>query len=265
MSTRFTTTTRFRGAVASECAKLVSVRSTYLTLALAFGLGITLGVTETSSIAAHWPTTTAAERAAFDPVGASLDGYEFGLLAFGVLGVLSVSGEYGTGQITATLTAVPRRGTVFAAKAAVVGGLSLALGELAAFTSFFLGQWRLSAAGLDVTLGDPGVLRAVVCAGIYLCVVAIVGFGLGAVVRHTAGAVAGLFILMYPAYAAARAFETWTYIPDHLLLANASTVLAQATAPADQPRVPSLGFALADLALYAAAALLLGAWRFRQD
>jgi hypothetical protein len=255
----------FRGAVASELLKLRSVRSTYLTLLFAFAAGIAFALTDTASVAHNWATMTASQRADFDPVGESLNGYEFGLLAFGVLGVLAASSEYGTGQIRTTLTAVPDRTTVFAAKALVVGGLSLILGEAAVFTSFGLGQWMLSSQHLDASLGDPGVLRALVCAGLYLCVMTVVGLGLGALIRHTAGAVAALFTLAYPAYGAARAFESWTYLPDHLLLSNAATVLAQAHRPENQPRVPSLGFALVDLVLYTAAALILGAWRFRRD
>ncbi|MDI2131131.1 hypothetical protein [Yinghuangia seranimata] len=255
----------FRGAVAAELLKLRSLRSTYLTLAFAVATGLVFGITDTASTARHWATMTAAERADFDPVGTSLNGYEFGLLAFGVLGVLAASSEYGTGQIRATLTAVPDRAAVFAAKALVVGGLGLLLGEAAAFTSFGLGQWMLAREHLDASLTEPGVLRAVVCAGLYLGVMAVVGLGLGALIRHTAGAIGALFALAYPAYAAARSFESWTYLPDHLLLSNAATVLAQAHPPEAQPRVPGLEFALFDLALYTAAALVLGAWRFRRD
>jgi hypothetical protein len=63
---------------------------------------------------------SAADRAGFDAVGDSFTGLAFAQLAFGVLGVLAISAEYGTGMIRTTLTAVPRRPTVFAAKALVV-------------------------------------------------------------------------------------------------------------------------------------------------
>jgi hypothetical protein len=101
---------------------------------------------------------------------------------------------------------------VFAAKAVVVGGLSLVLGELFAFVTFFLGQFMLAAGHLDVRLGDPGVLRAVLSGGLYLCTVTLVGFGLGAIIRHSAGAIAAMFALIYLAYGAARAVEGWSWL-----------------------------------------------------
>ncbi|SHN32883.1 ABC transporter permease subunit [Actinacidiphila paucisporea] len=254
-----------RRAVLSEWIKLRSVRSTYLTLLCALLMGLVLGWVDTASAAHNWPTMSAGDRAGFDPVGDCFTGFVIGQLAFGVLGVLAVSSEYRTGSIRTTFTAVPRRGTVFAAKALVIGAVALVLGECMAFTAFFLGQRNLAHAHLSVGLGDPGVLRAVTGAGLYLFVVAMVGFGLGAVIRHTAGAVAGMFGLVYLAYGLARAFDNWSYLPDHLVLSNASDVLAQTHIPPDSPRTPSLGMAFLDLALYLAVALALGAWRVRRD
>ena len=69
----------------------------------------------------------------------------------------------------------------------MVGLVSLMAGELIAFASFFTGQWALSAQHLDVTLAHAGALRGVLAAGFYLAVMAWVGLGLGAVIRHTAG------------------------------------------------------------------------------
>jgi len=201
----------------------------------------------------------------FDPVGAALDGLGFGVLAFGVLGVLATSTEYGTGLIRATLTAVPRRGTVYAAKVLVVAALTLLFGELFAFITFFLGQAVLSGRHLDVSLTDPGVLRAVSSAGLYLCVIALVGSGLGALIRHTAGATAAMFGLVFLAYGIGRALESWSYVPSRLVLTNAADVVAQVHAWAPHPRLPSLGLAYLDLALYLALFLGAGAWRASRD
>ena len=74
----------------------------------------------------------------------------------------------------------------------MVGVVSLLAGELIAFATFFTGQWALSAQHLDVALAHPGALRSVLAAGFYLAVMAWVGFGLGAVIRHTAGAVTAM-------------------------------------------------------------------------
>ncbi|MGF7239312.1 MAG: ABC transporter permease subunit [Frankia sp.] len=260
-----TNLTILAGAIRAEWIKLRSVRATYLTMFTAVALGIGLGAADTASIARHWATMNAADRAAFDPVGDSFTGFVYGELAFGVLGVLAISSEYTTGMIRATLTAVPHRGTVLAAKALALGAVTLVLGELFTFTTFLLGQAILSGKHLEVSLTDPDVLRAVASAGLYLAVVAIVGLGLGTVIRHTPAAIAALFALVYLAYGAARALEPWTYLPSQLLLTNASDVLAQLHPRAAKPRLPSLDLAYLDLALYLLVTLTLGAWRVTRD
>ncbi|MEV6012896.1 ABC transporter permease [Streptomyces sp. NPDC051976] len=256
-----------RAVLRAEWIKLRSVRSTYLTLGAAVVLGLGVGLLDVSSAAGHWTTMSAADRADFDPVGDPLSGFQFGELALGALGVLAISTEYATGMIRATFTATPRRGTVYAAKALVLGLFALVASELCAFTAFLLGQAVLSRRHLNVGLGAPGVLRAVACAGLYMAVVTLVGFGLGAIIRHTAGALAATFALVFLAYPAARAVEGFSLVPDHLLLVNAADALAT-TGPPTGPhadRVPSLSFALFDLALYLVVFLGLGAWRATRD
>jgi ABC-type transport system involved in multi-copper enzyme maturation permease subunit len=254
-----------RGVLRAEWIKLRSVRSTYATMGCALALGIGQGVLNTAAIAHARATATAQDRLSFDPVGAALDGLSFGVLAFGVLGVLAVSSEHGTGLIRTTLTAVPRRGTVLAAKALVVGALTLVLGELFAFVTFFVGQLALSDVDLDVRVTDPGVLRAVSSAGLYLSVVSLVGLGLGALIRHSAGAIAAMLAVVFLAYGVGRAVESWSYLPSRLVLTNAADVVAQTHAWAPHPRLPSLGAAYLDLALYLVVFLGAGAWRASRD
>lgn len=255
----------WRGALRAEWIKLWSMRSTGLALCCAALLGVGLGLADTFGTVGSWDTMASSDRAAFDAVGSALSGFTFGQLAFGVLGVLAVSTEYGTGGIVATLTGTPRRGVVFVAKAVVLGGITLVAGQVLAFGTFLLGQAVLARRDLDVNLGGPGVLRAVASAGLYLFVIAMVGLGLGAFVRHSAGAIAALIGLVFLAYGAARAVESWSYLPSRLLLSNAGDVVAQVHAVAAKPRLPSLGLAYADLAMYLALTLGLGAWRALRD
>jgi ABC-2 type transport system permease protein len=228
-------------------------------------LGLGDAVLNTSALVRAWPGMSAQDRLSFDPVGAALDGLSFGVLAFGTLGVLAVSAEYGTGLIRTTLAAVPGRGTVLAAKALVVAALTLVLGELFSFAAFSLGQIVLSGADLQARLTDPGVARAVSSAGLYLSVVALVGLGLGALIRHSAGAVAALFGVVFLAYGIGRALESWSYLPSRLVLVNAADVVGQRHAYAAHPRLPSLGAAYLDLALYVVVFLTVGAWRATRD
>jgi ABC-2 type transport system permease protein len=249
----------------AEWIKLWSVRSTGLALGCAALFAIGLGLSDTFGTIRSWDTMAAPDRATFDAVGSSLSGLTFGQLAFGILGVLVMSGEYGSGGILATLTATPRRGTVFLAKVLVLAGTTLVAGQLLTFGAFVLGQAVLARHHLGVSLGDPGVFRAVASAGLCLCVVALVGLGLGALIRHGAGAIAALIGLVFLAYGAARALESWSYLPSRLLLSNAEDVVAQAHAIAVKPRLPSLALAYVDLALYLVVVVGLGAWRARQD
>ena len=186
---------RARDVLTSEWIKLRSVRSTYLVLLFALAAAVGIGYLVARADATHWATMTAAARAAFDPVSDSFTGLGLAQLAFGVIGVLAISSEYATGLIRTTFGAVPRRRAVLAAKAAVIGVVTLVAGELIAFATFFTGQWALSAGHLQVSLAHPGALRGVLAAGFYLAVMAWVGLGLGALVRHTAGAITALSLI----------------------------------------------------------------------
>jgi ABC-2 type transport system permease protein len=188
---------RARHALAAEWIKLRSVRSTYLTLAFAAAAAIVIGYLVTNADVTHWATMTAQAKATFDPVSDSFSGLGLAQLAFGVLGVLVISSEYTTGLIRTTFAAVPRRRAVLAAKATVAGVLSLMAGEVIAFATFFTGQQALSAKHLEVTLAHPGALRGVLAAGFYLAVMAWVGLGLGALIRHTAGAITTMSAVVF--------------------------------------------------------------------
>jgi ABC-2 type transport system permease protein len=168
-------------------------------LAAAAVAAVALGYLITHYVAAttNWATLSPHAKAEWDPVSYSLGGLAIAQLAFGTLGVLVISSEYATGLIRTTFAAVPRRRTVLAAKAAVAGALTLVAGEVTAFAAFFTGQQALSAKHLQVTLADPGVLRGVLAAGLYLAIITAVGLGLGGVIRHTAGAIAALFALVF--------------------------------------------------------------------
>lgn len=252
-------------AVRAEWIKLWSVRSTWVALGAAVAFTVGLGLADTVGVVREWPTLPAADRAAVDPLGSAFAGLTFAQLALGVLGVLAVTSEYSSGTIVAALTAQPRRGAAFAAKAGTVSGVALVAGQALAFGSYLLGQAVLHRQHLDVGLGAPGVLRSVAGAGLYLGVVTVVGFGLGALLRHPAGATAALFAVVFLAYGLARAVEHWSYLPSRLLLSNAGDVVALPHATAARPRLPSLGLAYLDLTLYCSVALGLGAWRSTRD
>jgi ABC-2 type transport system permease protein len=186
-----------RGLLAAELTKLRSVRSTPLLLAIATVATVSLAVFQARSAVRGWDGWSTRARAEFDPVFGVFTGFQLAQFAFGLLGVLAVTAEYGTGTIRSTFASAPRRGRVLTAKLVVVGGVTLAAGELLAFVTFFTGQAVLAGKHLDVALGDPNVLRAVLGQGFYVFTVALLGAGLGTIVRHTAGATATLAGLLF--------------------------------------------------------------------
>ena len=178
---------RARDMLASEWIKLRSVRSTYWTLLVAVATPIGL-----SALVAVTLANAPGHGSPLDPLVPGVLSQEYAILAVGVMGVLAFSAEFSTGLIRTTFTAVPRRRAVLAAKAAVIGAVTLVAGELVAFVSFALVQAVLSGKHLGVSLSHPGVPGAVLATGLLLFVVATMGLGLGAILRHTAGGIAAL-------------------------------------------------------------------------
>ncbi|MGB8651417.1 MAG: ABC transporter permease subunit [Mycobacteriales bacterium] len=181
----------------SEWTKLRSVRSTVFALLAAVVFVVGLGALVPSLVVSHWPPRDPGEALAFDPTSRSLAGVFLAQLALGTLGVLLFTGEYATGLIRATFAAVPTRLPVLWAKAVVFALVTLLLMVPAALGAFLLGQSILAGKGLQTDLGQPGVLRAVLGAAVYLVLVGVLGLSLGALLRNTAAAVSTLFGLLF--------------------------------------------------------------------
>ena len=255
MTTTTTATTatrdryRFPQVARMEWIKLRSLRSTWWVLAVtvagAVGIAVAVGLNT--------------EDAAADLTNNVLAGISLGLLLAGVLGVLVMTGEYTSGMVRATLAAVPNRPLVLAAKAAVFGTLALAAGEAAGFISFFAGAAALPTAVPAPTLGQPGVLRAVVLSGAGYCLIGVIGLGLGAIIRHTPAAIAVLVGGVYVAaqFVAVLARPLMPYLPVSIVANSLTTVQPLSDG---QVRFLSPWTGLAMLCLYAALTLGAGAW-----
>jgi ABC-type transport system involved in multi-copper enzyme maturation permease subunit len=161
-----------------------------------FGITVGLGALFCFAYVRRFDHLNLRQRLTFDPTLQSLRGLFLAQIAIGVLGVLVISSEYATGVIRTTLTAVPQRRVLLAAKGVVFGAVALVVSMISVFVAFFLGQAVLHGKHLGVSLGDPHVLRAVLGAGVYLTIVGLLGLALGAIVRRTAGAVATLFAVV---------------------------------------------------------------------
>ena len=185
----------------SEFTKFRTVRSTVWTLLVAVVLMIGISALFSAVTATQYHTFDAADRATFNPVSISLSGMMFAVVAIGVLGVLMISGEYSTGMIRSSLTAVPRRLPVLWGKLAVFAGVIFSISLVASFISFFLGQALLNGHQLGVSISAPGALRSVIGAALYVTVSGMIGVALGALFRNTAAGIAtfaGVFFVIPP-------------------------------------------------------------------
>ena len=299
-----------RGAIASEFTKIRSVRSTYWTLAALLVVSIGIGAAITGGTAASF-SHNPANKAGFDATQSSLIAFfEIGQLIIAVIAALAITAEYSTGMIRTSLTAQPRRGTVYAAKAIVLTSLTLIVSLVTSFIAFFVGQALLSSSGVSASLFHsvtipqnanvtclqqgagggggggglpPGcvhskvvfsgtdvispstVLLAIIGCALFVTLVAIIAFGIGAIVRHTAGAIAiaiaALFIIPVLEQALPNdwRWDIMRFLPD-----AANRVVSVTISGSDDPHLWSAWPQLGVTALWAAALVAAGAYLFRK-
>jgi ABC-2 type transport system permease protein len=196
---------RFIDVVHSEWTKARTVPSTRWTLIAATVIGIGLGALISALTAHHYAKSSLSNKLTWDPTSISGSGFALAQLAIGLLGILLITSEYSTGAIGSSLAAVPRCSRFLAAKAVVLIVLIFIVSEILAFASFFIGQALISGHAPTATLGDRDVLRALIGAGLYGALLALMGLALGTLIRHAAGAIAVLVAILFvlPGIAAA--------------------------------------------------------------
>jgi ABC-type transport system involved in multi-copper enzyme maturation permease subunit len=195
----------FGGALRSEWTKLISLRSTVVTLlaTMAVTIGLSTLVAWGSSNQIRFQLAHPGLRgerfdpSTFDSVQASMFGLIFGQLVIAVIGAMAITSEYGTGMIRTSLTAQPRRMITLSAKLVVFTAVALVTGLISTFASFFIGQHFYATVNLYVGLGAPNVLRAVIGGALFLTVAGLLSFGLGAILRHTAGAITAAVAVLF--------------------------------------------------------------------
>jgi ABC-2 type transport system permease protein len=167
--------------VRSEWTKIRSVASTVWTLGLAVVVTIALGMLISALSKSEYDNMSERSRLTFDPTFISFAGMSLGQLAMIVFGVLVVANEYSSGMIRTSLAAVPQRGTFLFSKIAVATLLALVISMATSFAAFFLGQAMLG--DLKASIGDDGVLRAVLGGGLYMTLIAVFSMGVAAMLR----------------------------------------------------------------------------------
>jgi ABC-2 type transport system permease protein len=247
--------------VRSEWTKLRSLPSTAWSLLTAVAMIVAFGAGY-SMIRVTRPPRLPADVAAFDPTSVSLAGVQLAQLAIGVLGVFLMTGEYATGLVRTSFAAVPARLPVLWGKAVVFAVTTFALCTPAAFVAFFAGQSILSREHLDTAFGQPGVARAVLGSVLYLTAVGLLGLGVGALLRTTAGGISALFGLLLGLQIVVSLLpETWANAIGRYLPAPAGAAIT-AVRPDSASLSPWTGFGL--FCLYAGGVLALAAWRLRR-
>jgi ABC-2 type transport system permease protein len=239
------------GVVAAEWTKFSSLRSTWVTTGISAFLLVAFGMIASASVTGDSLTA----------IDLALSGSTLAALSVGVLGALLGAGEYTTGMIRATLAAVPRRLPVLWSKSLVAGAAAFVAMTAGAFAAFALGSAVLNDKVSSVGLGDDGVLRALLGAGIYLGLIAVLGVALGMLIRSSAGAIAILagLLLIVPGLAALLPDSIAETITPYLPSNAGSAVMA--LTPGDGTLGPWTGLAV--FAGYVVVVLAATAYRLK--
>ena len=303
-----------RGAIASEFTKLRSVRSTYWTLGALLVVSVGLAVLICAGNAANLANNPG-NKAGFDATQNSLGAFfELGQLIIAVIGAMVITSEYSTGMIRTSLTAQPRRGVVYAAKAIAFTSVALVISVITSFAAFFAGQAVLSGKGVAASLfhtvtvpanaitncvggtlggqvpdgkGGRGfgpcaghlvttfsgidvitastVLAAILGTALFVTIVALISFGVGSIVRHTAGTIAIVIALMFIIPLVENALPSDWHNDIMRFLPDAANQVVSLTIPGNGPigHVWSAWPQLGVTAVWAAVLVGIGAYLFR--
>jgi ABC-2 type transport system permease protein len=248
----------------SEISKIVTLRSTAITLGLTFVACLLVTGLVTHGALHHSPGYY---RFGFDATQDSLTGMIPVALTGGVFGALLITGEYASGTIRSTLAAAPKRPLLLGTKMVVTAALMVLFCEVLSFASFFLGQAILSAGGApSATLASSGAARAVIMTGLFISLMALMSFGFGLIFRNTAASVAAfvgvIFVLPLVMHGISEAGIR--YLPTNTLTNSIMATVNQGQMGPFTPVTPVVGLSL--MFVYAAAVLAVGAALFvRRD
>ena len=228
---------------------------------LVAAVALTVAVSVATAAATRCPAAGCGQ----DPAKVSLTGIYLGQVVVAIVAVLAIGGEYSSGMIRTTLTAIPRRTTVLAAKAALITGLTLAAGIPAIAGSLLAGRLILPGHGFTaahgfapLSLADGPVLRAAAGSVLYLALIALLSLGAATAVRDSAVAI-GLVLGVLYLFPIVAAVVSDSHVQRHLQQIAPMTAgldIQATTGLRSLPLSPWAGLGV--LAAWAAAALLAG-------
>jgi ABC-2 type transport system permease protein len=182
--------------IASEWLKIRSVRSTYYVLAAAAS-AVLLGALLAVGQVAEWNSASPESRAGFRDGDIGIVVLPLAQFCLAALGALAITAEYGTGMIRTSLVAVPRRASLLAGQAPIVAAVTLACGQAVAFATFAVGRMIIGDRHNAPVPSVPDAIPALLGSGLVMMVCGLVGLGLGAVIRSTAGTFIALSALLF--------------------------------------------------------------------
>ena len=269
----------FLGVLRSEWLKMRSLRSQQvlfiITVVLILGLAMLLAPVFNEQLAQYEKDVSTSQIVNGQSVNGSeiIDQMKSASYSIGVVGaslggiILSsmatvfIASEYATGAMQTSQLAVPRRSLLYSAKALVVTVVAFVVGTLSGILAFFLGQMILTEK-LRVSF-DGEVLRITLLLGLYLVVLAWMGFGFGALLRNSAGAIVLTVVLLFVVTIVLSFFRSaeWAsdvskYLPVHL----GENMLVYDT---DQFKDPGYGMRCFLFTLWGFVTLVLGWIRFK--
>ncbi|MEF3403963.1 ABC transporter permease [Agromyces sp. CCNWLW203] len=198
------TSLSFGGVLRSEWIKLRSLRSTtwsyLIVIAISLGMALIMSLSMGDMNGGAGASGVPAAEQDSLIVQSSVFGVFFGQLVAGVLGVLVISGEYSTGMIRSTLTAVPKRLPALAAKAVVLFVATFVVGLLANLGAYIVSSIVFAGIDVSASLTDPAVYLPILGGALYLALVAVFALGVGTMLRSSAGGIAAVLglILLVP-------------------------------------------------------------------
>jgi len=245
-------------ALRAEWIKLRTLSGTWWLLLALITLTVAVGAAAASGV--DCPATGCGQ----DPAKVALSGVDLSQVVAAILAVLAITGEYSSGMIRTTLSAMPGRTTVLAAKAVVVTGLALAAGAIGVLLSVLAGRLILPGRGFTSAHGYPPLslasgpdLRAAAGSVIYLALIALLALGTGTAIRDPAPAIGMVLVLVYlfPVIGSALG-PGWSRRLEQIGPMTAGLSIQATTGLPSLPLAPWQGLGV--LALWAAGALLIG-------
>ena len=250
-------------ALRAEWTKLSTLAGTWWLLLAVIALTAAVGAGAASAV------TCQAAGCGQDPAKVALSGIDLSQAVVAILAVLAISGEYSTGMIRTTLTAMPRRLSVLAAKAVTLTALTLAAGTVGVLASMLAGRLILPGRGFTRLHGYPPLslasgpdLRAAAGSVLYLALIALLALGVATAVRDSAVSIGLVLALLYLFPVIASALNPhWSRHLQQIGPMSAGLLIQVTAGLRGLPLTPWQGLGV--LGLWAAGALLAGAAALR--